>query len=181
MVPLLSSAARMPLPGATRARAVAASSSVMWNPPLGSGPLQYPGEAAVGRVAQAARLPAEEADLDGQLGADEHRGLLFGAGPGPAAAEQDRAGLGERALGGDQRPQQLPDPPPGRRHQAVVDPAAEHQPARPARVGQADEQGPDLVVVGDEAADQERLALVVLGLEPVPGPAAGHIGALELL
>jgi len=63
----------------------------------------------------------------------------------------------------------------------MVDPAAEHQPARPARVGQADEQGPDLVVVGDEAADQERLALVVLGLEPVPGPAAGHIGALELL
>src|SRR5829696_980986 len=99
MVPLLSSAARMPSPGATRARAVAASSSVMWNPPLGSGPLQYPGEAAVGRVAQAARLPAEEADLDGQLGADEHRGLLFGAGPGPAAAEQDGAGLGERALG----------------------------------------------------------------------------------
>src|SRR5215203_7244907 len=84
MVPLLSSAARMPLPGATRARAVAASSSVIWNLPLGSGPLQYPGEAAVGRVAQAARLPAEEADLDGQLGADEHRGRVAGAGsPGP--------------------------------------------------------------------------------------------------
>src|SRR5215203_7553001 len=135
MVPLLSSAARMPLPGATRARAVAASSSVIWNLPLGSGPLQYPGEAAVGRVAQAARLPAEEADLDGQLGADEHRGRVAGAGPGPAAPEQGRGGLGERALAGDQRPQQLPDPPPGRRHQAVVDPAAEHQPAWPPRGG----------------------------------------------
>src|SRR5215207_10182805 len=108
MVPLLSSAARMPLPGATRARAVAASSSVIWNLPLGSGPLQYPGEAAVGRVAQAARLPAEEADLDGQLGADEHRGRVAGAGPGPAAPEQGRGGLGERALAGDQRPQELP-------------------------------------------------------------------------
>src|SRR5829696_2163442 len=107
MVPLLSSAARMPLPWATSAVAVAASSSVvMCKPPWSPGSLQYPGEAAVGRVAQAARLPAQEADLDGQLGADEHRGLRFGAGPGPAAAEQDGAGLGERALGGDQRPQQ---------------------------------------------------------------------------
>jgi hypothetical protein len=55
------------------------------------------------------------------------------------------------------------------------------QPGRPLRVGQADEQRPDLVAVGDEAADQERLALVMLGLEPVPGPPAGQVAALEPL
>src|SRR5829696_1733351 len=63
----------------------------------------------------------------------------------------------------------------------MVDPAAEHQPAWPPRVGEADEQGPDLAVVGDEPADQERLTLIVLGLEPAPGPPAREVGALELL
>jgi hypothetical protein len=36
-------------------------------------------------------------------------------------------------------------------------------------------------VVGDKPADQERLTLIVLGLEPAPGPPAREVGALELL
>src|SRR5215207_4255272 len=147
MVPLLSSAARMPLPGATSAVAVAASSSaVMAYLPWGLDSLQYPAEAVVGRVAQPAGLPAEEADLPGQLEADEHRGRVVGPGSRPASPEQGRRRLGERALGHHQR------------RQAVVDAAVEPQPARPPGVGQADQQGADLVAVGEVPADQERLA-----------------------
>src|SRR4029453_8588681 len=117
MVPLLSSAARMPLPGATSALAVARSSSVMEAPPREPDAAQSlapgGGQAAVGRVAQPAALPAEEGDLDGHLGADEHRGRVVRPGPAPAAAEQDRRGLGEPALVDDQGGPHPPHPPPG--------------------------------------------------------------------
>src|SRR5215218_8822939 len=106
MVPLLSSAARMPLPGATSAVAVACSSSVMGTPPRvpDAAPSLAPGggQAAVGRVAQPVALPAEEGDLHGDLGADEHRGRVVRPGLAPAAAEQGRRRLGERALAGGQ-------------------------------------------------------------------------------
>jgi hypothetical protein len=97
MVPLLSSAARMPLPGATSAAAVAASSS-----------------------AAISNLPGTRSSYSSWL-----------------------------------RP--------------------------PPRVGRADEQRPGLVAVGDEAADQERLAPAMPGLEPAPGPPAGQVAALEPL
>src|SRR4029450_10643970 len=54
MVPLLSSAARMPLPGATNALAVTASSSAVMATSLVFGLLQWPAQAVVGRTPEPA-------------------------------------------------------------------------------------------------------------------------------
>src|SRR5215218_7921661 len=180
MVPLLSSAARMPLPGATSALAVAASSSAVMRTSRGLDSLQYPAQAAVGRVAQPARLQPRKLTSTASSGRTN-----TGAGssaPGrvqrpPAATPPARRTGSRPPPAGPAAPRPAAGPPAPGRGQPGRKTAA--GPAAPARAGRPAGSGPRRGRGGTRQPGTSRA--VVLDLEPVPGPLAGQVKAVEPL